>query len=114
MLLAALVGFESRQGQEIFLFSVESRLALWSTQPLVQCVSGAVPPRVKRQSHEADQVPPRSGRTVPSLPHISSWHSAFMDLSIGTTLLLIPRCIVKVRLLALYVPPTLLRQKLVA
>jgi hypothetical protein len=69
---AARVGFESRQGQEIFLFSVESRLALWSTQPLVQWVSGAVPPRIKRRGHEADQAPPRSCRAVPSLPHISS------------------------------------------
>jgi hypothetical protein len=37
-----------------------------------------------------------------------------MYLSIGATLLITPRCIVKVRLLSLYVSPTLPRQKLVA
>jgi hypothetical protein len=55
MLRAALVGFEYRQGQEFLLFSVGCRLTLWSTQPLVQWVSRAVPSRVKRQKHEANQ-----------------------------------------------------------
>jgi len=43
-------GFSSRQGQwwDIFLLTTASRPALGSTQPLVQCVLGAVAPGVKR------------------------------------------------------------------
>jgi hypothetical protein len=35
--------FDSRQRQEIFLFSTESRPALWPTQPPIQCVPGFFP-----------------------------------------------------------------------
>jgi hypothetical protein len=33
-------GFDSRQGQKIFLYSTASRLALWPTQPTIQWVRG--------------------------------------------------------------------------
>jgi len=43
------LGFDSWQGQEIFLFSIMSRLAVGITQPAVQWV-----PRVKQLVHQAD------------------------------------------------------------
>jgi hypothetical protein len=47
-------GFDSRQRQEIFLFSRASRTALGSTQPPIQWVPGALSPRVLRPRREAD------------------------------------------------------------
>jgi hypothetical protein len=43
---------------------------------------GALSPGVKRSGHEADNSPPSSaevknGGAIPSLPHTSSWHSAY-------------------------------------
>jgi hypothetical protein len=51
-------GFDSRQGQGIFLFSTASKLALGSTQPLIQWVSRALSPGVERPGSEADHSPP--------------------------------------------------------
>jgi hypothetical protein len=42
-------GFDSRYRQEIFLFYIESRPTLGSTQPFIQWVPLAVSPGVKRQ-----------------------------------------------------------------
>jgi hypothetical protein len=47
-------GFDSRQGQEIFLFSTASRPALGPTQPPTQWVAGALSLGVKRPGREAD------------------------------------------------------------
>jgi hypothetical protein len=47
-------GFDSRQGEEIFLFSVTSRSALGPAQARIQWVSGAVSPGVKPQGDEVD------------------------------------------------------------
>lgn len=47
-------GLGFRQGQEIFLFSVEFRLDLEPIQPLEQCVPGAFSPGAKRQGHSAE------------------------------------------------------------
>jgi hypothetical protein len=46
--------FDSRQGQEIYLFSTASRPALGPTQPPKQWVPGALSLGVKRQRIEAD------------------------------------------------------------
>jgi hypothetical protein len=46
--------FDSQQGQEMFLFSITSRLALGSTQPLIQLVPGADFLGVKWLGHESD------------------------------------------------------------
>jgi hypothetical protein len=48
------LGFESQQGQEIFLFSTESRLALASTEPPIKWVLGPLLLEIKQQWHEAD------------------------------------------------------------
>jgi hypothetical protein len=61
---------------KIFLFSTTSRPALGPTQPPIQWVPG-----VKLQGREADHSPPSSaevknGGAIPSLPHMSAWHSA--------------------------------------
>jgi hypothetical protein len=50
--------FDSRQGQEIFLFSTTSRLALRHTQPPVQLELGAPSPRVKQLQCRAVHRPP--------------------------------------------------------
>jgi hypothetical protein len=74
-------GFDSQQGQEIFLLSIISGLALRPTQPPTQWALGAVYLEVKWQGHEAGDSPPSSaevkndGAILP-LPHAYSRHSA--------------------------------------
>jgi hypothetical protein len=70
-------GFNSLQGQDIFLFSITFRLALGPTQPPLQGVQG----QVKWQELEADHLPSsspevRNSGATPSLPSMSSWHGA--------------------------------------
>jgi hypothetical protein len=48
-------GFNFLQGQETFLFSVESRPTLRPTQPPKELVSGTASPGVKRPRREADR-----------------------------------------------------------
>jgi hypothetical protein len=72
---------DSQQGQEIFLFSTSSRLALGSTQPSIQWVPGALSPGVRRPGREADHPPPSSakiknGEAITPLPQTSSRHVA--------------------------------------
>jgi hypothetical protein len=74
-------GFDSRQGQEIFLYSTASRPALGPTQPPIQWVPGELSPGVKRLRREGDHSPPSSvqiknGGAIPPLPHTSSWCSS--------------------------------------
>jgi hypothetical protein len=52
--------FRFRQGQQYFLFSKTSRLALGPTQPPIQWVPGVIYPRVKQQRREAGHSPPSS------------------------------------------------------
>jgi hypothetical protein len=52
-LRAGRLGFDSRQGQELFLFSTSFRPDLGLTQPPMQWVPGALFPGVKRQGGEA-------------------------------------------------------------
>jgi hypothetical protein len=64
--------FDSWQGQEIFLYSTESRPAMWSIQDLIQWVSSALSPLVKRLVCEADNSSPSStevkiGGAIPPL-----------------------------------------------
>jgi hypothetical protein len=74
-------GFDSRQGEEIFLFSTASRPALGPTQPPIQWVPGGLSVGVKRLGREADHSHPSSaevknGGAIPPLLHVSSWRSA--------------------------------------
>jgi hypothetical protein len=66
---------------KILLFSTTSRAALGPIQPPIQWVLGAISPGVKWSEGKADHSPPSSaevknGGAIPSLPHMSSWHSA--------------------------------------
>jgi hypothetical protein len=74
-------GFNSRQGQEIFLYSTASRLALGPTQLPNQWVPGALFPGVKRQGCEADcstssSAEVKNGGTIPPVPDTSLWCGA--------------------------------------
>jgi hypothetical protein len=51
------LGFDSRQGLGIFLFTTASRTVLGHTQPPIQWVQGALSLAVKRPGREADHSP---------------------------------------------------------
>jgi hypothetical protein len=73
--------FNSQQGQEIFLFSTASRLALKPTQHPIQWVLGELSLGIKWLEHEADHSPPSSTEVkntgaIPPLHHMSSWCGA--------------------------------------
>jgi hypothetical protein len=55
-----ILGFDSRRGLGIFLFTPESRTALGSTQLPIQWVPGALSLGLKRPGREADHSPPSS------------------------------------------------------
>jgi hypothetical protein len=55
------LGFHSRRGLGIFLFTTASRTALGPTQLPIHWVPGALSLGVKRQGREADHSPPSSG-----------------------------------------------------
>jgi hypothetical protein len=68
-------GFDSQQGQEIFLYSTVSRLALRPIQPPIQWVLGALSPGVKQLGHEAAHSPPcsakvKKGGAILPLPYV--------------------------------------------
>jgi hypothetical protein len=52
------LGFDSRGGLGIFLFTTAPRTALALTQPPIQLVPGALSLAAKRQAREADHLPP--------------------------------------------------------
>jgi hypothetical protein len=54
------LGFDSRRGLGIFLFTTSSRTALGPTQPPIQWIPGALSLEVKRPGREADHSPPSS------------------------------------------------------
>jgi hypothetical protein len=54
------VGFESRQGLGVFLFTTASSTALGPTQPPIQCVPGALSLGVKQPARKADHSPASS------------------------------------------------------
>jgi hypothetical protein len=55
-----ILGFDSRRGLGIILFTTASRTALGPTQPPTQWVRGALSLGVKRPGREADHSPPSS------------------------------------------------------
>jgi hypothetical protein len=54
------LGFDSRRGLGIFLFTTASRMALGPTQPPIQWVPGALSLGVKQPEREVDHSPPCS------------------------------------------------------
>jgi hypothetical protein len=79
--MTAKLGFNSWQGQDIYLYSTASRPTLGPTQPPIQCVLGALSLGLKRPKREADRSHPSSddannSEAIPPLSKMSSWHSA--------------------------------------
>jgi hypothetical protein len=76
------LGFDSRRGLGIFLFTAASRTVLWPTQPPIQWVTGALSLGVKRPGHEADHSPPSSAEVKKCMElylhasNTSSWRGA--------------------------------------
>jgi hypothetical protein len=67
------LGFDSRRGLGIFLFTTASRRALEPTQPPVQWVPGSLSLGIKRPNREADHSPLSSAEVkmrgaIPPLP----------------------------------------------
>jgi hypothetical protein len=60
VLVDRVLGFDSRRGPGIFLFTTASRAALGPTQPLIQWVPGVLSLGLKRPGRETDHSPPSS------------------------------------------------------
>jgi len=56
--MIGVLGFDSRRGLGIFLFTTASRPALGPTQPPIQWVPGSLSLGKQRPGHEADHSPP--------------------------------------------------------
>jgi hypothetical protein len=80
--MIGVLGFDSRRGPGIFLFTTASRTALGPTQPPIQWVPGALSLGVKQLGREAGSSPPSSveGKEWVELYHpshnTSSWRDA--------------------------------------
>jgi hypothetical protein len=72
------LGFESRQGLGIFLFTTVSRPAQRSIQLTIQWVPGALSLRVKRPEREADHSPQSSAEVKNTWSYISTPPYVFM------------------------------------
>jgi hypothetical protein len=76
------LGFDSRRGLGIFLFTTAFRTALVPTQLPIQCVPGALSLGVKRPVRKADYSPPPSAEVKECVelylhsPSTPSWHGA--------------------------------------
>jgi hypothetical protein len=83
------LGFDSRRGLGIFLYTTASRTVLVPAQPPMEWVLGALSLGLKRPGREADYSPPSSAEvknawSYTSTPNTSSWRGAY--LSTGTNL----------------------------
>jgi hypothetical protein len=80
------VGFDSRQGLGIFLFSTASRTVLVPNQPPIQWVPGVLSLEVKRPGREADHSPPSSAEVKKCVelylhsPNTPPWRGAHLKL----------------------------------
>jgi len=72
------LGFDSRQGLGIFVFTTASRTALVTTQPPIQWVTEALSLGIKRPGSEADQSPPSSVGVKIAWSYTSTPPYAFM------------------------------------
>jgi hypothetical protein len=78
------LGFDSRQGLGIFLFTTASRTALGPSQPPIQWVQGPLSVGVKRPGREADHSSPSSAEVKEWLelyihsPNTPSWLGAYL------------------------------------
>jgi hypothetical protein len=80
--MIGVLGFDSRRGLGIFLFTTASRTALEPTQPPIQWVLGALSLEAKRPGREADRSPPFSAEDKEWVelyihpPNTPSWRGA--------------------------------------
>jgi hypothetical protein len=80
--MIGVLGFDSRRGLGIFLFTTASRTALEPTQPPIQLVPGVLSLGVKRPGREADHSPPSSAEVEELVelylhsPSTPSWRGA--------------------------------------
>jgi hypothetical protein len=72
------LGFDSRQGLGIYLFTTASRTALGPTQPPIQWVPGALSLRVKWPGCEANHSPPSSAEVKNAWSYTSTPQYVFM------------------------------------
>jgi hypothetical protein len=72
------LGFDSRRGLGIFLFTTASRTALEPTQPLIQWVPGSLSLGVKRPGREADHSLPSSAEVKNAWSYTSTPQYVFM------------------------------------
>jgi hypothetical protein len=72
------LGFYSRRGLGIFLFTTASRTALGPTQPPIQWVPGVLSVGVKRPGREADHSPPSSAEVKNAWRYTSTPQYVFM------------------------------------
>jgi hypothetical protein len=84
------LGFDSRRGLGIFLFTTASRKALGPTQPPIQWVPGALSLGVKQLGREVDHSPPSSAEVKNVWSYTSTLpirlHGVVLSYSTGTTL----------------------------
>jgi hypothetical protein len=72
------LGFDSRRGLGIFLFTTAFRTTLGPTQPPIQWVPGALSLRVKRPGREADHSLLSSAESMNAWSYTSTLQYAFM------------------------------------
>jgi hypothetical protein len=72
------LGFDSRRGLGVFLFTTVSRTALKPTQPPIQWVLEALSLGLKRQGHETDHSPPSSAEVKNAWSYTSTPQYVFM------------------------------------
>jgi hypothetical protein len=73
------LGFDSRQGLGIFLFTSASRTALVATQPPIQWVPVVLSLGVKRAGYEADRSPPSSAEVKNACSYTSTIPYVFVE-----------------------------------
>jgi hypothetical protein len=72
------LGFDSRRGLGIFLFTTASRTAVKLTQPPIQWATGALSLGIKPPGREADHSPPSSAEVKNAWSYTSIPQYAFM------------------------------------
>jgi hypothetical protein len=71
-------GFDSQQGQEIFLLATTSRIVLGPSQPPIQWVLGAISLGVKWMGNETDHSPPSNAEVKKEWHYSSTPPDIFM------------------------------------
>jgi hypothetical protein len=88
--MIGVLGFDSRRGLGIFLFTTPSRTALGPTQPPIQWVPRAISPGVNRPERVADHSSPSSAKFKNAWSYTFTspvrLHGVVLSLSTGTNL----------------------------